>query len=85
MTAARDALAVAVETYRDIGAIRDAIETAEQLVAACEEAGDLDTAFTHYETARDLAQEATFDVECTSIDERYARLMARLADDERHQ
>lgn len=81
VAAAREALAAAIETYRDIGAVRDIVETAERLAETCEEAGDLDAALAHCETARNLGREATFDVKSESIDERHDRLTELLADE----
>jgi tetratricopeptide (TPR) repeat protein/predicted transcriptional regulator len=77
----RERFGDALELYHEIGAIRDSIETGEQLAAVCETRDDLDAALGHCETAYELALNTEFTEPPASLTERRDRLDNRCSDD----
>jgi tetratricopeptide (TPR) repeat protein/predicted transcriptional regulator len=80
---ARERFETAAAEFREIGAMHDAVETVEQLAGVCEEMDDLDDAFAHCETARNLARYTEFIDLPTPLDERRDRLAAQLRNEDR--
>jgi tetratricopeptide (TPR) repeat protein/predicted transcriptional regulator len=78
---ARERLQDALELYHEIGAIRNSIETGEQLAAVCETRDDFDAALRHCETAYELALNTEFTEPPASLTERRDRLHNRCTDD----
>jgi tetratricopeptide (TPR) repeat protein len=78
---AREQFTAAITIHRELGAVRAAVTSLEQLAEICEELNDHDAALTHYETAITIATEAAFDVPHESISEQCARLTAAASDD----
>lgn len=78
---AREQFTAAITIYRELGSVRAAVTSLEQIVEICEELNNHDAALTHYETAITIANEAAFDIPSESISEQRARLAAATSDD----
>lgn len=76
---ARKRFAEAVESYREMGAIRDAVDSLERLAGTCEALDDHDAALAHYETTVALVEETEFLDPRESLTERRTQLTADLA------
>ncbi len=79
---ARERFEASIELCHDIGMIRDAVQTAEQLVAVCETLGDPDAALTHCERACDLVRETEFVESSAPLRKRRDRLAEQLTSDD---
>lgn len=71
----------AMELYREMGAVRDAVESMERLAGISETLNEHETTLAYYESAAALAQKVEFDVPHEAVSEQRARLIDNVTSD----